>query len=181
MTPIYRWRLLNANGLEADLTKVRWLKGPGVSTVVESLNDKRKLLNQPSLASESSGGLAPTESQKAGGCPPSLVEPSSSGTKPGVGSELRALEAELSGRTLEDDLDKTKKRKAEEPKPAAGNRGELLEATLGNSGKLPEATHGFSAKKAKLLEAETAKGAPEPKPTLSETEDAAESDHMKKK
>ena len=181
VTPIYQWRLLNANGLEADLTKVRWLKGPGVATVLESLPDKRKLLKQPPPVSEPSGGLAPTGSQKAGRGLLSFVEPSSSGSTPGVGSELRALAAELSGRTPEENLDKTKKRKAEEPKPAAGNRGELPEASLGNGGKLPEATNSNSAKKAKPLEAETPKGAPEPKPTLSDTEDAAESDHKKKK
>ena len=36
VTPIYQWRLLNANGLETDLTKVRWLKGPVLTTVRES-------------------------------------------------------------------------------------------------------------------------------------------------
>ena len=35
VTPIYQWRLFNANCLEADLTKVCWLKGPGVATVLE--------------------------------------------------------------------------------------------------------------------------------------------------
>ena len=47
VTPIYQWRLLNSNGLELDLTKVRWLSSPEVASVVESLSDKRKLLKQP--------------------------------------------------------------------------------------------------------------------------------------
>ena len=88
VTPIYQWRLLNANCLETDLTKARWLKGPVLTTVLESLTDKRALLKQPAPVSEPSGGLAPTGSQTGGGGLPSLVAPSPSVSKPGVGSEL---------------------------------------------------------------------------------------------
>ena len=123
VTPIYQWGLLNANGLETDLTKVRWLKGPVLTTVLESLINKRALLKQPAPGSEPSGGLAPTGSQTGGGGFPILVEPRPSGSKPGVGPELRALAAELSGRTPEESSDPTKKRKAEEPKACSREPG----------------------------------------------------------
>ena len=110
-----------------------------------------------------------------------MVEPSPSGSKPGVGAELRALAAELSGRTPEESSDPTKKRKAEEPKPAAKSRGKLPEANPGSSGKPLEATDSHSAKKAKPLKAETPKGALEPRPSLSDSEEAAESGRKKKK
>ena len=110
-----------------------------------------------------------------------MVEPSLTGSKPGVSSELRALAAELSGRTPEGSSDPRKKRKAEELEPAAESRGKLPEASPGSNGKLPEAANGHGAKKAKPLEAETPKRAPEPQPTLSDSDEAAESGHKKKK
>ena len=173
VTPIYQWRFLHANGLETDLSKARWLKGPVLTTVLESLTEKRALLKQPAPVGEHSGGPAPTGSQSVGGGLPSLVEPSPAGSKPGVGSELRALAAELSGRTPEESSDPKKKRKAEEPEPAAESRGKPPEASPGYHAKPPEAANGHCTKKAKLLEAETPKKAPEPLPTLSDSDEAA--------
>ena len=118
-----------------------------LTTVLESLTDKRALLKQPAPVGELSGGLAPTGSQTGGGGLPSLVEPSLTGSKPGVSSELRALAAELSGRTPEGSSDPRKKRKAEELEPAAESRGKLPEASPGSNGKLPEAANGHGAKK----------------------------------
>ena len=78
-------------------------------------------------------------------------------------------------------LTRQRKERLRSPKPAAESRGKLPEASPGSNGKPTEATNGHSAKKAKFLEAETPKGALEPRPSLSDSEEAAESGHKKKK
>ena len=180
-TPIFQWRLLNANGLATDLTKVRWLKEPMVPKIIESLNDKRTQLQQPAPEGGDSGGPAPPGSLPIGGGTPSLVEPGPSGSQQGCGTELRALAAELAGLDLKTDPGPPKKRKAEETEPAAGTGERPLEADPGKHGKPPEAASGHGTKKARPLEAEKPKKAPEPVPTLSATNESAESSHKKKK
>jgi hypothetical protein len=180
-TPIFQWRLLNANGLETDLTKVRWLKEHAATSVKESLRDKRAQLQQPTPGERDSGGPAPPGSLPFGGGTPSLVGPSPSGSQQGVGTELRALAAELSGGTPEAQPEPPRKRKAEEPEPAAGNGERPLEANPGKHGEPPEAANGHGSKKARPLEAEKPRKAPEPVPTLSATDGSAESKRKKKK
>lgn len=180
-TPIFQWRLLNANGLATDLTRVRWLKESSVPHVLESLSDNRALLKQPASTEGGSGGPAPPGSLPIGGGTPSLVEPGPAGSQQGVGTELRALAAELSGRTPEAHPDPKRKRKAEETEPAAGSGERPLEANPGKHGKPLEAANGHSPKKARPPEAENPKKAPEPVPTLSSSDGGAESRRKNKK
>ena len=59
VTLVYQWRTLNANGLEADLGKIRWLASSEESSARESLSDKQKLLEQTETEVGKAAGLAP--------------------------------------------------------------------------------------------------------------------------